>query len=283
MDPFVGTEALAAGLTRYALRTRFDRVFRGVYTSKGASLTAVDKAVGAWLWSGRRATVAGVSAAALHGSLWLDAHLPAELNQASQHRTAGIVLHADALAPDEVTNVRGIPVTTPARTAFDLGRRGDLATAVVRLDALMRATGVKSSDVDALAERHRGARGLMQLREALELADAGAESPQETRVRLLLAGAGLPTPHTQVEVHDRHGYFVARLDIAWPQWKVAVEYDGVQHWTDGRQRTRDIDRHAELEALGWRIIRVGADMLRNRPRVILERTRRALLAAGCPI
>lgn len=174
-------------------------------------------------------------------------------------------------------------MTTPARTAFDLGRRGGLATAVVRLDALMRATDLKSSDVDGLVERHRRSPGVVQLRRALELADAGAESPQESRVRLLLVGAGLPTPQTQVEVYDRQGCFVARLDIAWPQWKVAVEYDGVQHWTDGRQRTRDIDRHAELEALGWRIVRVGADMLRNRPRVILERTRRALTAAGCRI
>ncbi|MGA5463297.1 DUF559 domain-containing protein [Mycobacterium sp. NPDC050041] len=283
MDPFVGTEALAAGMTRHALRTRFDRVFRGVYATRGTSLTAADRAVAAWLWSGRRATVAGVSAAALHGSLWVDAHLPAELNQTSQHRSAGIVLHADALASEEMTTVRGIPVTTPARTAFDLGRRGGLVTAVARLDALMRATDLKSSDVDGLVERHRGARGVVQLRRALELADAGAESPQESRVRLLLVGAGLPTPQTQVEVYDRQGCFVARLDIAWPQWKVAVEYDGVQHWTDGRQRTRDIDRHAELEALGWRIVRVGADMLRNRPRVILQRTRRALTAAGCRI
>jgi very-short-patch-repair endonuclease len=258
-------------------------VFRGVYAPRGTSLTAADKAVAAWLWSRRRATVAGVSAAALHGSLWIDAHLPAELNQASQHRTAGIVLRADALARDDVTTVRGIPTTTPARTAFDLGRRGELATAVVRLDALMRATDLKSSAVDALVQRHRGARGVVQLRRALELADAGAESPQETRVRLRLVSAGLPTLHTQVEVYDRHGSFVARLDIGWPRWRVAVEYDGAQHWTDGRQRTRDIDRHAELEALEWRIVRVSADMLRNRPWVIVERTRRALLAAGCPI
>ena len=56
----------------------------------------------AWLWSGRRATVAGISAAAMHGGKWIDSRLPAELNQPSQHKTTGIVLHNDTLWPDEV-------------------------------------------------------------------------------------------------------------------------------------------------------------------------------------
>ena len=77
--------------------------------------------------------------------------------------------------------------------------------------------------------------------------------------------------------------FVGRIDMGWDDWRVGVEYDGVQHWTDPARRTRDIDRQAELEAMGWRIVRVSADMLRYRPRVIVERTRAALRAAGCPV
>ena len=94
--PFVGTEALANGIvTGYQLRTRYDAVFRNVYVPTGQPLTPFEKAVAAWLWSGRQATVAGISAAALHGSLWIDAHLPAELNRASLDKTDGIVLHSD--------------------------------------------------------------------------------------------------------------------------------------------------------------------------------------------
>lgn len=135
----------------------------------------------------------------------------------------------------------------------------------------------------AVAERHSGARGIVQLRRALKLADGGAESPQESRLRLALLDAGLPTPCTQLTVTSSLGHFVARLDLGWREWKVAVEYDGTQHWTDSKQRSRDIDRIAELEALGWRIIRVSADMLRQRPASIVGRTRRALRDAGCRI
>lgn len=282
--PFIGTDALAAGtLNRYQLATRFHRVHRNVYVSKGVRLTPVDKAQAAWLWSSRRAIVAGMSAAALHGSRWIDSRLPAELNQASQHKTSGIVLHSDTLTAGEITAVGGIPVTSPARTAFDLGRRHGLVLAVIRLDALMRATGVSAADVRTLATRHPGARGVASLREAVELADPGAESPQETRVRLRLTKAGLAPERTQIDVFDREGYHVGRIDMGWDTWKVGVEYDGQQHWTDPGERARDIDRQAELEALGWRIIRVSADMLRDRPTTIVVRVWRALREAGASL
>ena len=172
------------------------------------------------------------------------------------------------------------PVTKAARTAFDIGRRRGLTTAIIRLDALLRATGVKADEVQALADRHQGARGVVQLRKALELADGGAESPQETRTRLLLIRARLPQPTTQIEVFDRFGYFVARLDMGWDDWKVGVEFDGAQHWTDPQQRARDIDRLAELESLGWRIVRVSGYMLRYHPQTFVNRTFDALQAAG---
>jgi hypothetical protein len=119
------------------------------------------------LWSRRQATLADLSAAALQGTLWIDAKLPAELNQPHRHKTNGILLHSDKLADDEVCVISGVPATTPARTAFDLGRRRGLTTAVIRLDALMQATNLKPTDVEVLANRHRGARGIVQLREAI--------------------------------------------------------------------------------------------------------------------
>ena len=68
--------------------------------------------------------------------------------------------------------------------------------------------------------------------------------------------------------------------MGWPEWQVGVEYDGEQHWTNPTIRARDIDRQADLEALGWRIVRVSAEMLRYRPWTIVQRTRKALQAAG---
>jgi very-short-patch-repair endonuclease len=282
--PFLGTEALARGVVnRHQLRTRYDAVFRNVYVPNGQALTAADKAVAAWLWSGRRATVAGLSAAALLGTRWIDAKRPAELNQTSRHRTKGIVLHSDELWDDESCYIRGTPVTSPARTAFDLGRRRGLTTAVIHVDALMQATNVKPTEVELIADRHRGARGIVQLREALSLADAGAESPQETRTRLVLTSAGLRPQRTQIEVFNSFGGFVHRLDMGWDDWRVGVEYDGIQHWTNPDIRTHDIDWQAEAEALGWRIVRVSADMLRYRQATIVARTRAALRAAGAPV
>ena len=279
--PFIGTEALAAGLlTPHQLRTRFELVHRNVYVPRGMTLTAVTRAVAAWLWSGRTATAAGLSAAALHRTLWIDDWLPAELNRRSRDKARNIVLHSDGLWSDEVCTRDGIQMTTPARTAFDLGRRKGLLNAVIRLDALANATGLKTADVELLADRHRGARGTVQLRHALSMVDGGAESPWETKTRLVLVRGGLPRPQTQIEVLTDWGAVLARLDMGCPEWKVAVEFDGAHHWTDSAQRTRDIDRIAELEESGWQIVRVSADLLRNRPQVVVERARRALFAAG---
>lgn len=281
--PFLATEALAAGtVTRHRLTSEFTALHRNVYVRKGAQVTAVDRAIAAWLWSGRHATVAGLSAAALHRAKWIDAVLPAELNRASRDKTLGIILHSDVLADDEVLVRDGIRLTTAARTAYDLGRRKGLTDAVIRLDALAGATGLQPVDIERLAARHRGARGIVQLRTALQLMDPGSESPYETRTRLVLIDGGLPRPTTQIVV-ARDGLFLARLDMGWPEWKVAVEFDGAQHWTDPAQRTKDIDRLAGLEAIGWRIVRVSAQLLRDRPWVAVARTRDALRAAGAPL
>jgi very-short-patch-repair endonuclease len=94
-------------------------------------------------------------------------------------------------------------------------------------------------------------------------------------VRLLLINAGLPKPETQIEFRDLH----IRVDMGWRERKVAVEYDGIAHWTDGRQRSWDIEHIAILESMGWVVIRVSAEMLK-RPQAIVERVRAALGRRG---
>lgn len=282
-EPFRASEALAAGVvTRHRLRTDFQAVHRNVYLPNGLQLTPRNRAVAAWLWSDRSATLAGLSASAWHRAKWIDDWLPAELNRRGRDKAVGIVLHSDVLADDERCVRNGMTMTTPARTAFDLGRRKGLRTAVIRIDALARATELKIADVDLLVERHRGARGIVQLRRALELVDCGSESPWETRTRLVLVAAGLPSLRTQIPVLDG-GRVIARIDMGWKEYLVGVEFDGAQHWTDPAQRTWDIDRLAHLEALGWRIVRVSADLLRYRPAVLIARVAEALHAAGAPM
>jgi hypothetical protein len=278
---FVGSEEISAGAVTQRHLSRCDRVYRNVYSRRGVPLTARDRAIAAWLWSGRKSVVAGSSAAALFGAKWVDADTPAELICSRTRPPPMIVTRNETLAPGEQTTVRGIPVTTPARTAFDLGRREGLLAAVKRLDALAHVTGITAADVMPLARLHRGARGMKQLREAVTLMDAGAESPQETATRLTLIDGGLPTLQTQIIVCDERGAIVARIDMGWREWCVGVEFDGAQHWTDPLQRSKDIDRAAELARLGWVIIRVSYEMLRNRPEVVLQRVRDALRAAGC--
>jgi Protein of unknown function (DUF559) len=275
MEPFLGSQALKRGaVTRHELRTRYRAIFRDVYIQKDAELTAAGKARAAWLSTG--ATLAGLSAAAVLGTKWLDAAAPAEVARADRHSQPGIVVRSYRLADDEVRTVWGMRVTTAARTAFDIGCALTVAKAVPILDALLNATRIKPADVAALADRHPGVRGICRSRAALELADGGAESPQETRVRLLLVGAGLPRPETQIEFPELR----IRVDMGWREWKVAVEYDGIQHWENRYQRSWDIERISLLEAAGWSVIRISAEMLSRRPMAVVERVEDKLAERG---
>ena len=273
-QPFVGSEALATGLlNRHQLRTRFQAVFPDVYLERGRDPSLQDRIAAAWLWSGRKGTIAGLSAAALHGAKWIADDAPVELIHTNLRAPPGLATRRATVADNEVQIVGGRPVTTPARTAFDLGRRGGLNSAVARLDALTRATGLPTDDIAAVAARHRGARGLRQLESVLELVDSGAESPQETYLRLALIRAGLPRPRTQVPVYDDGGAVVAYLDMGWPELRVGVEYDGDHHRTDRRQYVRDIRRLELLEELGWLVVRV---VVEDHPVDVLRRVRRAV-------
>ena len=268
-------------LTDYQLRNRYRAVYRDVYVPDDAKLTAADRARAAWLWAGGKCVLTGISAAAVLGTKWLDDDCPAELVRVNRHSPAGIVVHSYDLTPDESCRRRSMQVTTPPRTAFDIGRTLPARQAIPILDALVRATGIKPSDVIAVASNKQGVRGVRRLRDALDLTDGGAESPQESRLRLFLVGGGLPRPETQIEFFDDFGEPFIRVDMGWRQWKVAVEYDGVQHWADPQQRAWDIERIALLEAMGWVVIRVSALMM-SRPHIIVERVRAKLRAAGCP-
>jgi very-short-patch-repair endonuclease len=269
----VASSALAAGsVTRQDLRRRYRKIHRNIYAPADMHLTPKDRALAAWLWSQGQATLVGVSAAAWLGSRWIPDDAPAEIARVRYAAPPGIVVRGDALADDEVCVRGSLDCTTPARTGYDIGRRipGDLG--VIRVDALLNATGCTVDEIAAIADRYPGARGIRLLRETLTLADGGAESPKETELRLLLIRAGLPRPVTQIKVGNR------RVDMGYPELKVGVEYDGAQHWTDPDEHAADIDRLEYLAAQGWTIIRVSARQLRYRPAEIVRRVGDALLS-----
>ena len=275
-DIIVGSEALVAGLvTRQRLRTEFVKLHYNVYAKKGVELGARERARAAWLWSRRTAILVGHSAAAMHGPLWIPPDAAAELAHANQPSPPGIRIHRDTIAAEEVCLRQSIDCTTPARTAFDLGRRLTGDTAVVRIDALLNATGCTVQDVNRIVDRHPGARGIRRLRRALDLTDGGAESPKETELRLLLVRDGLPRPVTQISVVNPRGKS-RRIDMGWPAWKVGVEYDGEQHWTNPDDYAEDIERLEFLGTQGWTIVRVSSRQLSYARDEILQRVRRAL-------
>jgi hypothetical protein len=272
--PFIGSEALAAGeLTRHQLRTRYRAAFPNVYFGRDVRPSLQQRTAAAWLWSGRRATIAGAAAAALHGAQWIPDDVPVELVHANARPPRGVLTRRGVLHDGEAQIIDGHPVTTPERTAFDIGRRGAVHSAVARLDALARATGFKVDDVLRVAESHPRSPGLRCLEAALELVDPGAQSPRESYLRLLFIDAGLPRPQTQIPVLGADGIPVAYLDMGWRQWLVAVEYDGDQHRSDRQQYVKDIRRLERLQEMGWIIVRVVAE---DGPASVLRRVRDAI-------
>lgn len=245
-DVFIGSEAITAGrLTRHELQRWYQPMFRGVYVSRRSVPTLWDRTVGAWLATRRHGVIAGNAASALHGAQWVDVDVAIELISPTTRPQHGLVIRRETLCDDEITRVVGLPVTTLARTAYDLGRHLSRGEAVARLDALMRATPFSRDDVLLLAKRHAGARGVRRLRDVLPLVDGGAASPKETWLRLLLIDAGLPVPTTQIPVVHRWRN-VGVLDMGWEKYMVAAEYDGDQHRSDRGRYVKDQRRLRKL-------------------------------------
>jgi hypothetical protein len=270
---FVGSQALAHGtVTRAQLRWKYRALFPDVYQLRIDEPTLYAKSVGAWLWSGERGVITGRAASALHGARWVDDDAPIELMWKNHHPPPGIITRDERFTSDQVVDINGMAVASIHRTAFDLGRFLTRGEAVKHLDALARATGVASEHVLPFADEYKGARGVRQFRETIALMDAGAESPKESWLRLLLIDAGLPRPTTQIPVLDDDGYPFAYLDMGWDDIKVAVEYDGDQHRTDRDQYVKDIRRLAKIRQRGWIVIRVISE---DRPYDIVWQVREA--------
>jgi very-short-patch-repair endonuclease len=272
-EPFLGSSALASGaLTRFQLRRNYRPIMPNVYLDRQIEPSLRHRTMAAYLWSGRRAVIAGLAASAIHGAKWVDDDATVELIWKNARSPQGVLTRDDLLLQGEFDWHAGLPVTTPVRTAFDLGRRDRIGMAVARLDALGAVTRFKPCDVLDVAALHRHARGLRQLDRTLDLMDAGAESPKETWLRLLAIGAGYSRPRTQIPVPKPDGWGNYYLDMGWEDTMLALEYDGGQHWDDPKRIAYDINRAEYLHDIGWTVVRV---MKEHRASDVLSRLGRA--------
>ncbi len=251
---FIGSEALRSGrLTRGQLRWNSSAVHPDVSLATGTEPTLAVRTAAAALWV-PGGVVTGRAAAALHGAAFVDDNSPVEVVGRSRRPRPGVIVRAERIAANELTTVNGLTVSAPNRTALDLARHLPRTGAVAHLDALAAATGLDPRDVLDLAGRYPGARGIRRARQRIPLLDAGAQSPRESWLRLLVIDAGFPRPETQIEV--RHGTFTAFIDMGWRDLKIGLEYDGDLHLSDRKRYVKDIGRHETLGELDWLTIRV---------------------------
>ncbi|MFC0532696.1 DUF559 domain-containing protein [Phytohabitans kaempferiae] len=240
-------------------------LFRGVYADASLTIDHRHRCLAVcWYLLPATGAVAGRSAAAIYGASTATTDEPVQVVVPRGVRFGpfgGLDVHAADLLDGDVRDLAGVRATTPARTCWDLAQWLDLVEAVVIVDLLIRRGLVTVTDLEAYARHRRGHRGWRRLLRAATLADPGAESPQESRLRVRLVLAGVPAPVTQYVI-ERDGRFLARVDLAWPEQKVAVEYDGLWHAAED-QIHRDRQRLNRLLGADWLVLHVTAKRLRD--------------------
>lgn len=194
-------------------------------------------------------------------------------------RRAGVRARTAALPSRDRVVLAGVPALRPARAVADLLRALPFVEAVVVADAAQRVRLCTRDGLASELERHAGLRGVRQARRALVVSDPRAESPPETRLRLLLTAAGL-APVPQHDVHDADGRWLARVDLAVPAARLAVEYDGRDAHLTGGAFVRERRRQNALLAAGWTVLRYTAADLRSQPYAVVAEVRRALARAA---
>lgn len=189
----------------------------------------------------------------------------------------GLIVHRREGAP--LTMVRGRPATAPAWTAIEVARGLRRPRALATLDAALRSASCSRDELTRMLRLQSGRRGVVNVRELLPLASPLAESPMESEARLVMIDGGLPDPVLQYEVVDLEGN-VWRLDFAWPECRVAAEYDGLDWHSGPGAFFRDRRRGAALQDLGWIVVPIIAQDVRHRPRELVARIERRLERAA---
>jgi hypothetical protein len=275
--PFTTVRALAAGLTNRQLQSApWRHLTRNVYVldSIPDSYALRLQVVGLLLPPG--AAISGAAAAFLLGVDVTAAGQPIEVTAPrgiTLSQRGQLVAARQAELPDpDVVDVGGIRVTSPLRTAFDLARRLPLVEAVVGLDALLHAGLVDASELLEYAAAHHGWPGIHRVPRVVDLSEPLSDSPMESRMRLVLVlRGGLPRPTAQFVVKVAGSTY--RLDLAYEERRIDVEYDGDQH---ERSRISDARRRNRLGRAHWRVLTYTSQNVYQRPDAIVREVSEAL-------
>lgn len=267
-DGVATTGQLLALLGRRRLQTRIDRgdlvkVWTGVYARP--EVDDLTRLHGLDLRAGQRVPICLATAARVHGfdtEDVIDLHV---LNPArgQLRRADGLVIHRRDGAP-LITVDDGRLATTPPWTAVEVARGLRRPRALATLDLALRTGTCNRQDLHMAAVAQFGRRGIVHVRELIPLADAAAESPMESEARLAMFDHGLPTPELQFEIVDLDG-ITWRVDFAWPDRKLAVEYDGFDYHSSPDDLRRDRRKRRALSQMNWRVLGIVADDVRKRP------------------
>lgn len=257
---FLARQAFDAGLlTPEAVRgPAWRRLLRGVYADSRLEPDHLLSCQAAVLLASPEAVIAGASAAFLHGieTAAGDAD-PVQLLVERKHRFGpiqGVQVHTGTLPAADLTTRQELRCTTPLRTAWDIALWRDVIRAVPVLDAMLRARLVSEGDLIGLLRHRRaeGARGSARVARAFGLADGRAQSPPESVLRVRLILRRLPAPVPQYPVTVRSGR-VLHPDLAWPDYQVALEYEGARHAEPDRMQL-DRQRLNALVDAGWLVL-----------------------------
>ncbi|HEX2705206.1 MAG TPA: DUF559 domain-containing protein [Candidatus Lustribacter sp.] len=156
-----------------------------------------------------------------------------------------------------------------------------LVDQVVLGDSLVRRNAAALRDLRKFCSTYDG-RAASAATAAATLVRCGVDSPMETRLRLLIVLAGLGEPTVDYRLHDEEGNLLYRVDLSFPQVRLAIEYDGAHHDEVG-QHGRDLRRREDLEAAGWTFIVVVSKHFHDTPESVLARIHRAMKAAGLAV
>ena len=263
---FATTAQLLTVMTRQQLDVQVKngglvRVWYGVYAAKEPNL--LDRLAALDVFMDQRAVVCMGTAAALYG---FDAeNTPAihVLDPGVRVRpTVGLMVHQRTGAP--LQRIAGRLATAPAWTAVEVARQLHRPRALATLDAALRSMRCTRNDIERTIVEQRGRRGIVAVRKLLPFADGRAESAMESEARLVMIDHGLPLPELQYPIYGRDGE-LWRVDFAWPEARVAAEYESID-WHVGREEMlRDKTRWGKIQELGWTIIPIVVHDVRREP------------------
>ncbi|MCV7193384.1 type IV toxin-antitoxin system AbiEi family antitoxin domain-containing protein [Mycolicibacterium brumae] len=188
----------------------------------------------------------------------------------------GLIPHRREGAP--LLEVGGRLVTAPAWTAVEFARTLRRPRALAALDAALRSGTCDRDELARAARLQAGRRGIVKVRELVVLARPEPESPMESVVRLMIIDAGIPDPTLQLEIIDRDGH-TWRVDFAWPEAMIALEYDGFEAHSTPDQIGRDRTKHEALTAMGWEVIHIVARDVFEDPRPWIYRLHQRLVGS----